>query len=420
MKLFTPKAIALLVTLCCCSASYAGESLADLQTKATNGDAAAQTTLGIDYLNGDGVTQDYGKAQQWLEKAVAQDSQEACHALALMYTYGQGVTKDLNKAVELYKKAGPAQHGDAYNNLAVIYSKGLNGKADPALAMKYYQLAADAGNSESQAIIGWKYATGDGVAKNTRKAFQYYEKSAAQGNSQGQYLLATAYDDGTGVKRNDALAVSWYKKAADNGNTSAMNNLGVMLTDGEGVKRDYVKARFYLEQAVAKDSAEARAGLGYLYLNGLGVKKDYYKATELYSTACDREVAGACDTVKDMKAKKMYRVRTASSSASAPTQRLIAKSIDDGVNATFTWQGDDATFKANGHAEDCSFLKDFSEPAGNLATSFVCTGNVQIVLKQFKTTKNAYIAVTTNNFKDEVKSFAVNVYTVDAAALAAE
>ncbi|MDE1188137.1 MAG: tetratricopeptide repeat protein [Pantoea sp.] len=196
-----------------------------------------------------------------------------------------------------------------------------------------------------------------------------------------------------------------------------MANLGAMLTDGEGVKQDYTKARFYLEQAVAKDVPEAMTTLGYLYLNGLGVKKDYSKATELYSTACDRGVPKACSTVKEMKAKKIYRVSTASQpSATTTPQRLIAKSIDEGVNATFSWQGDDATFKANGHAEDCSFLKDFSEEGGNLATSFVCTGNVQIVLKQFKTTKNAYIAVSTNNFKDEVKSFAVNVYTVETSA----
>ncbi|WP_249419484.1 hypothetical protein [Escherichia fergusonii] len=89
------------------------------------------------------------------------------------------------------------------------------------------------------------------------------------------------------------------------------------------------------------------------------------------------------------------------------------QSIDKGVNATFTWQGDDATFTANDGKVDCTFLKDFSEKGGNLATSFVCTDNVQIILKQFRDTKNAYLAVMTDNFNTEVKSFSVNVYVTN-------
>ncbi len=97
----------------------------------------------------------------------------------------------------------------------------------------------------------------------------------------------------------------------------------------------------------------------------------------------------------------------------AGTQRLIAKSIDQGVNATFTWQGDDAIFTANGGEVDCTFLKDYSEKGGNLATTFVCANNVQIILKQFRDTKNAYLAVMTDNFNTEVKSFSVNVYVTN-------
>ncbi|QIP20615.1 sel1 repeat family protein [Enterobacter kobei] len=151
------------------------------------------------------------------------------------------------------------------------------------------------------------------------------------------------------------------------------------------------------------------ASLGYLYLNGLGVKKDLYKASKLYSDGCDKGSDEACKYLSEMKSNGLYRLHDETSVTKANSQRLIAKSLDNNVNATFTWQGDKAVFKANDGMVDCTFLKDFSGKDGVLATSFVCTSNVQIILKQFKKTKNAYIAVMTDNFKTEVNTFSVYV-----------
>ena len=389
----------------------------DTQTlihSASSGDVVAQRNLGIYYLNGtNGFEKNYAEAKRWLDLSVAQGDKEACYTLGVMYTFELGVDKDLEKAVKLFKQAEGAHEGDAYSNLAVIYDKGLIGEKDPILSAKYYKFAADAGNLQSSYIVGWRYQNGIGLPKSYKKALQYYQKAASNGHVDAMVSLADMYDDGLGVKRDDFEVVKWYKKAADAGSVAAMTNLGLMYMRGERVKRDYAEARSYFEKATTKDSPQAMSNLGYLYLNGLGVKKDFRKASELYKSSCDKGEQIGCDTIKEMKNLGTYREPSNHLNSKSTTKRLIAKSIDEGVNATFSWQGEDAVFTANNGEVDCTFLKDFPEKAGILATSFVCTDNVQVILKQFKETQNAYLAITTDNFKTEVRSFSVNVFVTD-------
>ncbi|EFI6571977.1 sel1 repeat family protein, partial [Escherichia coli] len=336
---------------------------------ATAGDTAAQSELGTNYLDGvNGFDKDVVEAKKWIDLAAEKGDKVAYYALGVMYTFGEGVDKDLNKAVEYYKLAGDAREGRAYNNLGAIYQKGMLGKVDHALAIKYFKLASDVGYVKATSVLGAYYQYGKGVKKNYKKAFTYYKKAADQGSSEAMIGLGILYDDGLGVKRNDAEAVKWYKKAAELGNADAITNLGIM------------------------------------YENGEGVKKDYKKAADLYQTACNKGEKRGCEYIAELKESGKYRVSDSKAKSKSDVQRLIAKSIDKGVNATFTWQGDDAVFTANDGKVDCTFLKDFSEKGGNLATSFVCTDNVQIILKQFRDTKNAYLAVMTDNFNTEVKS----------------
>ncbi|WP_341272279.1 tetratricopeptide repeat protein [Enterobacter hormaechei] len=252
--------------------------------------------------------------------------------------------------------------------------------------------------------------SGNGVPKNSKKTFELYKKAADKNYVKAITSLASLYDEGIGTKRDDAEAIKWYKKAADLGDPMGMSNLGYMYIHGEGTPKNYSLARSYLEKAADKGNEAALANLGYLYLNGLGVKKDYQKASELYQASCDKGEKIGCDSLNDMKRLGYFRTSIKQPKNKIDSNRLIAKSIDKGVNATFTWQSDVATFKANNGKIDCNFLQDNTDNAGNQATSFVCTDNVQIILKRFNESNNAYLAVMTDNFKTEVKTFSVNVY----------
>ncbi|WP_061707164.1 tetratricopeptide repeat protein [Pseudenterobacter timonensis] len=413
MKFIYPTSL-LILSLFLSSGLARADGNTSLLESAAGGDTMAQRDLGINYLEGiNGYEKNYTEANKWLASAVSKGDKPASHALAIMYTFGYGVDKDYFKAEKLYIEAGDAVNGASYNNLGAFYERGLVGKPDPVLADKYLKLAASAGNPDAMYYLGSRYQYGKGVRRDYKKSFSLYKKAADKGYVQAMFALATLYDDGIGVKKDDKEAVKWYKKAADLGDVYAMNNLGHMLMHGEGIKKDYASARAYLEKAKDKGDTSAMANLGYIYLNGLGVKKNYQKASELYQESCDKGEKTGCDTVKEMKNKGTYRATLKQPKEKKHSKRLVATSIDEGVNATFIWQGDDASFKANNQQIDCAFLEDHSEEKGNLATAFVCTDNVQILLKQFKDSKNAYLAVMTDNFKTEVKKFSVNVYLTE-------
>ncbi len=61
---------------------------------AEQGDASAQSNLGLMYDKGKGVPQDYKTAMKWYTLAAEQGYADAQYNLGLMYGLGQGVKKD--------------------------------------------------------------------------------------------------------------------------------------------------------------------------------------------------------------------------------------------------------------------------------------------------------------------------------------
>jgi TPR repeat protein len=57
--------------------------------------AIAQYNLGLSYVDGTGVAQDYGEAIRWLRTAANQGEPRALRGLGVMYAKGMGVSQDL-------------------------------------------------------------------------------------------------------------------------------------------------------------------------------------------------------------------------------------------------------------------------------------------------------------------------------------
>ena len=66
-----------------------------LRKAAEQGDARAQTMLGVMYDNGEGVAEDDREAVRWYRKAAEQGLAEAQTMLGLMYDKGWGVAEDI-------------------------------------------------------------------------------------------------------------------------------------------------------------------------------------------------------------------------------------------------------------------------------------------------------------------------------------
>ena len=71
-----------------------------IEEKAKQGDSESQYNMGVFYMNGEGITQDYKKAIEWFSKAAESNDSEAQYNIGIIYVNGgYGIQKDLVKAV---------------------------------------------------------------------------------------------------------------------------------------------------------------------------------------------------------------------------------------------------------------------------------------------------------------------------------
>ena len=117
---------------------------------AEQGNAVAQCELAYMYKQGDGVTQDYGKAAIWYRKAAEQGNAVAQCYLGNMYKFGYGVAKDYEEAVNWYRKAAEQGNAVAQCELAYMYELGYGVAKDYAEAVKWYRKAAEQGNEDAK------------------------------------------------------------------------------------------------------------------------------------------------------------------------------------------------------------------------------------------------------------------------------
>lgn len=151
--------------------------LTRLTSDAKNGDANAQTELGLFYVE----NKNYAKAIYWFKKAANHGYAQAEDGLAVAYYKGLGVPQNYTKAAYWYGKA--AQQGD----IAAEYTLGL------------------------------AYHEGQGVPQNWRKSIYWFRKAANQGLPQAENALGLIYYKGIGVFKDNKKAIFWWKKAAAQG-----------------------------------------------------------------------------------------------------------------------------------------------------------------------------------------------------------
>ena len=84
---------------------FTPEQVGQIIRWAEEGDAEAQSTLGLMYHYGKGVNQDHQLAVKWYRRAAEQGFAEAQYSLGTMYYLGKGVPKDFVLAYKWYNLA---------------------------------------------------------------------------------------------------------------------------------------------------------------------------------------------------------------------------------------------------------------------------------------------------------------------------
>jgi TPR repeat protein len=90
---------------------------------AVQGDTNAQYSLGLMYVNGEGVPQDYGEAVKWYRLAAEKGHVKAQLNLGAMYFTGAGVAESYEEAYAWWVVAAENGDEDARINMEVAQKK---------------------------------------------------------------------------------------------------------------------------------------------------------------------------------------------------------------------------------------------------------------------------------------------------------
>lgn len=131
------------------SSAYAGRSIAELESLASNGDLAAARVLGERYQRGEGVSVDMKQAVRWYEQAAIIPPR---NVPVFIPSFGKTPPTVTQVA------AGPATPGDplALTELGALYAKGEGVPQDPVRAQQLESCAASRGASLGPMQGNWQ------------------------------------------------------------------------------------------------------------------------------------------------------------------------------------------------------------------------------------------------------------------------
>lgn len=182
----------------------------------TNSDK--EVTLGLLYLFGNNeVEKNYEKAFLLLSKYSKGNNPEALNGLGIMYLYGLGIKQDFEFANKYFEKANVLGDKVAKINLGELYRQ----KNDLNTSKYWYERAIVDNPSKAHEGLSKIYLD----QKNYEKAFFHAKEAAQLGNTESEYNLGVFYENGIYIKKNLNEARVWYLKAAEKGHLDAKHNL---------------------------------------------------------------------------------------------------------------------------------------------------------------------------------------------------
>jgi TPR repeat protein len=250
--------------------------------------------------NGKGVITTLEQKVVIYQKAAEEGDATAQSKLGVMYMTGEGVEINFEQAAVLFRRAAEQGNPRAQFNLGQCYLKGKGIKQDTDQALVWYRKSANQGNARAQATMGHMYAMGIGVNKSLELAFDWFRKAAELGNAMAQVSLGFMYENGKGIEKSTELAAQWYREAAERGDVKAQMKIGLMCENGIGVEQDVELAAVWYHEAAEVGHAEAQVKLGSMYAEGRGVEQDVELAAVWYRKAADQGDARAQMILGDM------------------------------------------------------------------------------------------------------------------------
>ena len=213
-------------------------------SKAAQGDARAQLAAGLACQNRPNATpQDLKEAAQWFHKAAQQGNAEAQTNLGICFLWGNGVDKSWPTAARWFGDAAKQGLPRAQYWMGELFRNGTAVPRSYAEAMKWYLLAAAQGDAAAHDAIANLYFFGHGVKQDDAKAAGHLKIAADKGFAPSQKLLGDFHQLGLGgLEKSDMEAAAWYAKAAALQFEPAMTALADCYLNGKGLAQDPAQA----------------------------------------------------------------------------------------------------------------------------------------------------------------------------------
>ncbi|KAL3471985.1 hypothetical protein BJX99DRAFT_236328 [Aspergillus californicus] len=290
--------------------------------------------VGLMYLRGEGVEQNFDTAYVWFKLGLANGDALCQHSIGLMFLYGHGVQADAYKASSYFKSAADQDYPAAETRLGVLFLD----QGDVPTAIKYFELAARFGWMEAFYYLAELANNGVGGQRHCGLAASYYKMvaeraeavhssfdganaayesgdrerafiptlmAAEQGYEHAQANVAFILDEQrsllpldkilpgmtkprSSLLRNAALALIHWTRSAKQANIDSLIKMGDYYLSGIGIASDPEKASTcYHTAAEVHFSAQAYWNLGWMHENGVFVEQDFHMAKRYYDLALE-------------------------------------------------------------------------------------------------------------------------------------
>lgn len=294
--------------------------------------AKAAGHIGLMYLRGEGVDQNFDTAYAWFKLGLANGDSLCQHQIGLMLLHGYGMPQDAFKASSYFKAAADQDFPASETRLGALFLD----QGDVVTATKYFELAARWGWMEAFYYLAELANSGVGRQRHCGLAASYYKMvaekaeiihssfteandayesgdkegafiptlmAAEQGYENAQANIAFILDEQRsllpleiilpGAKkprpsllRNAALALIQWTRSAKQANIDSLLKMGDYYLSGTGITIDTEKASTcYHTAAEAHYSAQAYWNLGWMHENGVAVEQDFHMAKRYYDLA---------------------------------------------------------------------------------------------------------------------------------------
>jgi len=198
-----------------CAQAQERISVDDLKLRSDAGDKSATRALAeAYYLGRGGVEQDFQEAARWYRRLATQGDARAQTSLGLMYARGLGFAQNMAEARRWWSLAAAQNDAGAQYSLGVVYLEGQGVAPDLPQAFRWFQLAASRGHPNAQHNLGLMYFNGDGVTQDRQTGLTWLTVAAERGEDRAQDFLKSLAgrlpDDQLARARSQAL--EWIAK----------------------------------------------------------------------------------------------------------------------------------------------------------------------------------------------------------------